>query len=399
MTASDVAVVVDRSRGKAWQRPDGRPLLAEYGLHTVVVSDRDGAHHANLDADVTLHLVDSLNLRTISHVVGLYADRVIGLTTTSELFLETVAEVREQFGMAGRSPDYSRAVRDKWLMKQTAMAHGIPAAWGVLASDAHWAAQRRSDQSRYFIKPRRLSGSRGTSEANGPAELARTLDSMRPSPNDFLVEEFVEGTLFHFDGFIVDGSLDFLVSAYLRPTHEAGGPTPLSSCTVDDTRLRERAQEFIAHVVRAFQVTDDVFHCEAFNVDDRFVFCEVAGRPGGAGVSEVFELVRGTDLRWAKTVLDLGLSPARLPRRLTGAHQSAGWTVLYDTPTHDPSFRSFDGHVYADIRPVGTARVRGHAGVGAATFVFVGDDEAEVLTQIEACERQARTSTPVEGRR
>ena len=114
-------------------------------------------------------------------------------------------------------------------------------------------------------------------------------------------------------------------------------------------------------MVQVWALHDDVFHCEAFLVEGSLVFSQLAGRPGGAGVPEVFDVVHGADLRWTKTLLDLGLDPRSAPSRLGVSHQAAGWTVLYETPS-----ATSDDHasgvvlVHADIRPEDRPRGRAH---------------------------------------
>lgn len=381
--------------------------MADYGLHTVVVSDRPGLHYnqvgnAGQDGDVTLHIVETLGYDTVLDLAARYAGRIAGITTTSELFLLLTAHVRESLDLPGKTREYTIKLRDKWAMKQAARAFDIRTAAGVLAPAAladDWTRARWDpDASRFFVKPRWLSGSRGTNEAHGSTELRRLLDRLGPQAGDYLVEEYVDGPLFHIDGLVTAGSLDFIVSAYERPTHTAGGGIPLSSATVDDPELLGRAGDFISSVVEAWGLYDEVFHCEAFLVDGDFVFCELAGRPGGAGVPEVYDLVRGIDLRWAKTALDLGLSPARLPSRLNVRFGAGGWTVIYDPPASDPTFRGFTEHVTADIRPPAMQRTNGHTGVGAATFVFGAQTTTGVRDQMRRCEDRASSGSRSEQR-
>lgn len=382
-----VAIIVDRSRGRSWRRPNGRSILTAYGLTTVVVSDRPGDHYLDLDASVDLHLVERIDLSTIVDVARLYGDRVCGVTTSSELCLEAVAAARSVLKVPGHSVEYTRNLRDKWEMKRIARGCGIPTASGWLADQAVVAIDALPRDIRYFVKPRNLSGSRGARELGDRRALTAWLGASDVVLSDYLVEEFITGRMYHIDGFIHNGSMTMTASVYDQPTHRAGGNIPLSSHTVSGEALYAQARSFARRVVNAFELREDVFHCEAFLNDDQFVFCEIAGRPGGAGVSEVFEIVRGTDLRWAKTVLDLGLSPDQLPRRLEGSYSSGGWTVVYELPPVE-SCAGPSGLIYADVRDPHLKRDIGFSGVGAATYVFAGEDDETVVKSVVDWTRQ-----------
>ncbi|MEU0968326.1 hypothetical protein ABZ357_23875 [Streptomyces sp. NPDC005917] len=393
MSPRAYALIVDRSRAKSWRQDDGSSFLSRHGIATVVVSDRRGAHYEGLPSDTRVHLVESLDHSSIRRVAEKYAPDLIGLSTCSELFVEDVASVRAVLGIPGPQPGYTARLRDKWLMKETAARAGIPTAWGVLAVDAASALTSRPDAARLFLKPRNLSGSRGARELRGTDAATAALDGISRHLEDFVVEEFIDGDLHHIDGFVSGGELAFTLSRYERPTHRAGGTVPLSSHTVDDPVLSGRAATFIRRVLAAWGVSQDVFHCEAFLVDGAFVFCEMAGRPGGAGVSGVFDLLRGRDLRFTKTALDLGLPAEAAPSRLRLRSRAGGWTVFYAPQPGQPGAATTDsgglsGHVWSDVRHTAEPAVAGYAGVGLATYVFEGRTTAEVRRQIARYESE-----------
>lgn len=381
------AIVIDRSRTRSWMRPDGRSILSEHAVDTVVVTDRPpGENHPRpADPSVSHHLVEQLDLRTLLGVAERYAGRLLGISTTSELFLHVAADLRQALGLPGKSPDYVHRVRDKWAMKQTGRAGGVPITEGYLASDIDVHGLPAS-LARSFMKPRSMSGARGAREIHEADDLSRQLEALGSEASGYLVEEFMDHPLFHLDGIVSEGTLDVLLSAYTRPPHTAGGRSPLGSWTQSEGPLTARAHQFMADVVRAWGLEDDVFHCEAFWTGDEFVLCEVAGRPGGAGVSEAYGIVRGTDLRWAKTFLDLGLPLGMLPSPPLRSCPAAGWLVMYEAPARDPDFAHFTGHLAADIRSRAEVRVRGHSGVGNATFIFGAGESSAVRTLMASYE-------------
>lgn len=379
-------IIVDRSRGRSWRDISGGSVLSPLGLRTVVVTDRPGGHLENTDSRTMVVFVDELSTAAIVDVTRELAGRFEGISTCSELLLESVAEVRLELGLPGPTPVYVSRLRDKVAMKSIAKAANIPVARGIVASEAN-ALPSDLRGARLFAKPRALSGARGARELESAGDLRRFLDDVGHSAVDYLIEEFVEGDLFHLDGFVADGVMTAVLSRYARPTHVSGGATPLSSATEDDPALVQSATRFLRRVVRAWNIEQDVFHCEAFFRDDAFLFCEIAGRPGGAGVPEAFELVTGWNLRWVKTVLDAGLRLQDVPRVAPRA-KAAGWTVIYDADAAE-TLRDLQLHVSADVRTADEPRVLGHAGVGFATYVFAGASTVEVGAQIEVYEAAA----------
>ena len=117
MIGQPSALVIDRSRAKSWRAANGGSILTPFGLHTVVVSDRDGPHYRNLNpTTITLCLVDRIDAANIVDVLDKRGVALVGVSTTSEMFLETAAAIRSSFGLPDISPTMSREFADQWLM-------------------------------------------------------------------------------------------------------------------------------------------------------------------------------------------------------------------------------------------------------------------------------------------
>jgi hypothetical protein len=96
------------------------------------------------------------------------------------------------------------------------------------------------------------------------------------------VETFVVGTMYHIDGFILNGEVKFVWPSRYVNTCVGFKENPfLASCSLSPRNpLTARLQQFAVDVVtRLDEPTNNgsyPFHCEAWHTpDDRIVLCEI----------------------------------------------------------------------------------------------------------------------------
>lgn len=379
------AVVLDRSGGKAVATEAGEEIIDVNDWDLTLVVDRPPRRRLPGGVEVVaVGDFDEDRIRAAVHAA--HRERPIDrLSTSSEFFLTTIAALRDELGIPGKGYDYTRRVRDKWLMKMRSRTLGLRCMDGAIATDlSAWASARPAD-GRLVIKPRWGSGARGVSVA-ADSEQALAVTARLDKPGDFLVEDFNPAPMLHIDGIVWRSDVLLQVSRYLRPCHVSGGSIPLSSVTSDDRATVERATHFVKQLVAAWPIFDDVFHCEVFDTPEGVTLCEIAARPGGAGVVDVFRGTRGVDLRHAKTLLDLGLEPwARWAP--TMAH--GGWTVFYapGLDRFEVDDGTVSGHATREVLGLDEPRINDIAGVGVATYSFLADTAQEVLASIDRYER------------
>ena len=218
----------------------------------------------------------------------------------------------------------------------------------------------------------------------------------RFTPGTHLCEEFVDAPLCHIDAVVHQGEPVWDVSLYERDTMALRHGLPLSSATTADPGLRAAAGHLLHQVLHAWQMSSGVLHLEAFVTGERLTFCEVAARPGGAGVTEAFRATTGIDLDHAKLLADAGMDPRHHRRDPLAAH--AGWTVHYcgggKLLTFDDSavaahacFRSVNARV-GDTVPASL-----FSGSGLSTHVFAHDSHTEVSRLLRRAEHDVRIVT------
>jgi hypothetical protein len=285
----DVSVVLDPPTAKSlpkWLRE----RFAAIGV--IDVPDRLNLEDYDQASDQMIGLVEefSKTLGEPSGIVGLYEHTTV-----------PAARLREHFGLPGTDLATSALFRDKVRMKE--------ALRGVVPLPRFWSVDSSTSQAdlreivgelpgKVVLKPKSQAASFGVEIFDSAADLLTHAETTGIS-DGYEVEEFVEGTVCHFDGVLRDGRLCFLnVSRYVGDCFAFQHRNqPLASVTIDDPALVARASEFTDRVLTTMGLRDSTFHLEAFHTpDDTLVFLEVANRFGGAFISQHVKAVLGVDL-------------------------------------------------------------------------------------------------------
>ncbi|MGW3031449.1 ATP-grasp domain-containing protein [Streptomyces sp. NPDC001178] len=386
-------LLLDRLGAATWTSADGTtPVLPADRFRTSVLTSAAGTGPA--DMTVRTDLTDDFSLTALARAVHT-AHPVHRVAAMSERLLEPAARIRELLDVSGERPEEVRRFVDKAVMKRIARRHGIRCADGLLARTADDVTEMFDRHGKVVLKPRAASGSQGVAVVSSwPALQAWLREEFVPGTQ--LCEEFVDAPMCHIDAVVHDGEPVWNVSVYERDTMALRSGLPLSSATVADPAVRAAAGRLLAQVVDAWRVRSGVLHLEAFVTGERLTFCEVAGRPGGGGVTEAFLATDGIDLRHAKLLADAGEDPLSGRRDPVAAY--AGWTVHYSGGgrllEYDDSavaqyahFRSVPAHV-GDTVPAST-----FSGTGVSTHVFVHDSHSELSRLLARAEREIRVVT------
>jgi hypothetical protein len=371
-------LILDRIGRAGWTRDNGTPVLPAGRFRVSVVSGRppacvaaDEFHHADVfdEALVT------------ATVTAIHANHPIDrIACASEHLLAPAARLRTRLAVPGDSPETVRAVRDKAEMKRICRRAGIPHAPGLVVHEASEAHRLLREHGTIVVKPRDRSGAQGVRIVRDPAGLD---DWLRTTmiPGTHLAEAYQPGTVCHVDAVVHEGIVAWDVSRYGEGALGFAAGRPVTSWTVADPALRDRARELLDRVLAAWRIERGVLHLEAFDAGDRLVFGELAARPGGGGIPAAFRLARGIDPRHAKLAIDAGDDPRRLLGRPAAPH--AGWIVHYspggrltafdDSAVRDrAAYRELSAEIGAEVPPAA------FRGTGLATYAFAAGTETEV---------------------
>jgi hypothetical protein len=230
-------------------------------------------------------------------------DRIDSL---NEHWLETEARLRTDFNMYGLREDRIANVKRKSAMKEVYRSAGIRVARGAVVRTLEEARALVAETGYPVVaKPDVGVGAAATFKIRDEAGLAAFFASKPPV--DFIVEEFVQGSIFSFDGLADrDGNIVFCTAhAYSQGIME----TVNEDNHVFYHSLREippDLEEAGRRTARAFDVRERFFHFEFFRADrdGGITALEVNMRPPGGLTTDMFNYAADIDIyrEWARVV-------------------------------------------------------------------------------------------------
>jgi biotin carboxylase len=254
--------------------------------------------------------VDDMNsydalVRALGHFTHRHG-KIDGIDSHSEHWLETEARLRTDFNMAGLRQDRIGIVKRKSAMKEIYRSAGVRVARGAVVRTLE-EARRLVAETGYPVvaKPDVGVGAAATFKIHDDAGLAAFFTSKPPA--DYIVEEFVQGRIFSFDGLTDrDGNLVFFTAhAYSQGIME----TVNEDNHVFYYSLREipaDLEEAGRRTARAFDVRERFFHFEFFraDLDGGITALEVNLRPPGGLTTDMFNYANDIDIyrEWARVV-------------------------------------------------------------------------------------------------
>ena len=254
--------------------------------------------------------VDDMNsydalVRALGHFTHRHG-KLDGIDSNSEHWLEAEARLRTDFNIAGLRQDRIGIIKRKSAMKEIYRSAGIRVAHGAVARTLE-EARRLVAGTGYPVvaKPDVGVGAAATFKIRDDGELSSFFD--RKPAGDYIVEEFIQGKIFSFDGLTDrDGNLVFFTShAFSQGIME----TVNEDADLFYYSLREipaDLEEAGRRTARAFDVRGRFFHFEFFRTDrdDGIVALEVNLRPPGGLTTDMFNYANDIDIyrEWARVV-------------------------------------------------------------------------------------------------
>ncbi|WP_211303036.1 pyridoxal-phosphate dependent enzyme [Allonocardiopsis opalescens] len=272
---------------------------------------------------VELRTADPAALRA-----ALAARPLAGLTTTSDYYVQAVAELAGGLGLPGNSPEAVAWCRDKSATRRRLAESGVPQpAWRVVEAPGEVAAAVAAVGLPCVVKPVDDSGSSGVRRCEDTASagrqvaaiLARTVnDRGQPTAGRALVEEYVEGAEFSVETFSADGTCTAVgvTATRIGPAPwfvEMGHAFPARTADLPDAA--EPAQ-VARQALKAVGYTWGPAHTELRLCPGRGpVVLEINARLAGGMIPELVRLAHGVDLVQQQLCLAVG-RPVHLAGRL-----------------------------------------------------------------------------------
>jgi biotin carboxylase len=246
-------------------------------------------------------------------------DRIVAL---DEFDMENVSALREHLRIPGMGLTTVRYFRDKLAMRARAKEAGIlvPDFEHVLNYDGLREFMARVPGP-WLLKPRSQASGIGMEKIHEAAELWPWLDRLGDKQSNYLLEQFIPGSVYHVDSVASEREVVFAEAhAYGAPpleTSHQGGVFTTRTLLRDSAEVKALL-EMNRRVLGELGFLRGVTHAEFLkaHADGKLYFLEVAARVGGAYISDVVEAATGINLwrEWARLEVGAGKQPYQLQR-------------------------------------------------------------------------------------
>ncbi|MFY9241766.1 MAG: ATPase [Polaribacter sp.] len=237
--------------------------------------------------------------------------------------VEKVALLREHFRMPGMGRTTAHYFRDKLAMRIKAQEEGVnvPKFTALFSNDA---INKYADTipAPWLLKPRMEASATGIKKIHSKDELWQIVNDLGDERDNYLVEKFAPGDVYHVDGLNFDAKVVFSrVSKYLDTPFEVahgGGIFRSASCEIG-SEVEKGLQKMNVDVMKAFGMQSGASHTEFIvsKATGELFFLETSSRVGGANLAEMVEFSSGVNLwgEWAKIeIAKLNKQTYKLPK-------------------------------------------------------------------------------------
>lgn len=326
---------------------------------------------------------------TEAEAIQLHSDyNFKSIVVHSEYDLIRAARLREYLGLCGQSVESAVAYRDKVVMKEYLRGAGIKVAeYSRLDSPIDLYKFVTEKGFPVLVKPRDAGGGRYIKTLSGMSDVKSFLK--QGLPQNFMVEEFVPGGMYHADGLARNGDVEFVaVSRYYNGCLAYQRQLSVGSAVVSPVNpIFKRINDLLPEMIAALPpVPAMAFHAEFFHTDeDEVIVCEIASRTAGGRIMETVEMSFGVDIIKSWVRWQAGL-PADIAPQLK---MHAGYLVIpprkgrLETLPDDPPFPwvvdyTRSGEEGQDLKdPISN-------GESIATALVAGESEEQVEHRIAA---------------
>ncbi len=172
----------------------------------------------------------------------------------------------------------------------------------------------------WLLKPRSQASGIGMKKIYEPPELWPWLDQLGDKQSNYLLEQFIPGSVYHIDSVASEREVVFAEAhAYGAPpleTSHQGGVFTTRTLPRDSNEVKTLL-DINRKVLEDLGFLRGVTHAEFLKAhsDGKYYFLEVAARVGGAYISDVIEAATGINLwrEWARLEVGAGKQPYQLP--------------------------------------------------------------------------------------
>jgi len=244
-------------------------------------------------------------IKSISYIARTESiDKIIAL---DDFDVEKAAKLREHLRVPGMGETTARYFRDKLAMRKKAEddSISIPKFVHVLNHNKI-SAFLNSVKPPYILKPRSQAGAVGLKKLNSKDEVWNVVNQLGDEQSYYLLEEFIEGNIYHVDSIIFNHEIKFaLTHEYALPPFEVAheGRVFCTRTVKRGSKDEEGCLKINSKVIKSLGLKKGVSHTEFIKSkkDGSFYFLETSSRVGGANIANLIEESTGVNLwkEWA----------------------------------------------------------------------------------------------------
>lgn len=270
-------------------------------------------------------------------------DRIVAL---DDMDVEKAATLREHLRVPGMGETTARYFRDKLAMRMRAQEKKLRVPEFVGAINHRQIKEFLGKVNPpYVLKPRSQAGAIGIKKIANDAELWEVLEQLGDMQSYYLLEQFVEGSIYHVDSIIFDKEIKFaLAHEYgLPPMEVAHEGRVFSSRTMErGTKQEKSLLDLNEKVLKAMGLKYGVSHSEFIKSkkNGRFYFLETSARVGGANLANLIEAGSGINMwhEWA----DIETLPSKKKYKLPKVKKEYAGILLSLAKQEHPDLSAYD---------------------------------------------------------
>ena len=226
------------------------------------------------------------------------------LEATVEAHVLVCAKVRELCGIPGLPYPVTELCRDKFVMKKYLRKNGFPVARDAAVSNAKEARQGAKHVGfPHILKPRAGAGAMGTYRIDSPKQLEKVIkeSQLERGGQNCTMEQFLTGHEGFFDTITVNGKVAFeQISHYFPNVLTAMRTRDINPQILVTNRVEadsyEELRRFGRKAITALNITTAPTHMEWFFGGEGLKFSEIACRPPGVCVWDLYCSINDIDL-------------------------------------------------------------------------------------------------------
>jgi len=253
----------------------------------------------------SMHQYDEM-LRAVGYFTHKYG-KIDGIDSLNEYWLETEARLRTDFNIVGFQVKDIPRIRQKSEMKKVFQKAGLRSARGKVIRSLKYARLFAEEVGYPLVaKPDRGVGAHRTYKINHPDELKNLFSA--GLPDDYIFEEFVQGTIESFDGLADQNCQPVFYTSHIFS--QGIMETVNQNLDIFYYSMRDIPSDLEQAgraLLKAFNVRKRFFHFEFFRTPEKSLIpLEVNMRPPGGLTTDMFNYANDIDVYtgWAELMVN-----------------------------------------------------------------------------------------------